>query len=159
MISSKKEGEEELFLLLLFVFECYFCFVLHTCMHTSLVQVLHMFPQLEGHVQYFDVGSPLSNVFYLGTTKGEVYGVDHNTTRFSMEAMTRMRPDVGIPGLFLTGQDVLACGFSGALYGGLFCAMSIVKRNLIEDLAKLSKQAKKELRAKKAENELRAKNE
>ena len=102
-----------------------------------------MFPQLEGHVEYFDVGSPLTNTFYLGTLKGEVYGADHNTARFSLEAMARMRPDVGIPGLYLTGQDVLSCGFSGALYGGLFCAMSIAKRNLIADLTKLTKQIRK----------------
>ena len=95
------------------------------------------------------MGSPLTNTFYLGTAKGEVYGIDHDTTRFSIESMARMRPDVGIPGLYLTGQDVLACGFSGAMFGGLFCAMSITKRDLMTDLGKLTKDLKAEVGSKK----------
>lgn len=76
-----------------------------------------MFPQLEGRMEYFEVGSPLSNTYYLGTEKGEVYGVDHDTTRFSLEAIAQLRPDIGVPGLYLTGQDILTCGISGAMYG------------------------------------------
>ena len=112
-------------------------------------QVLKLFPQLEGRREYFEVGSPLTNVHYLATQKGEVYGADHNVTRFSLEAMASLRPDVGIPGLYLTGQDVLTCGFSGAMYGGLLCAMSITRRNLMQDLTLLTRQIRKELKAKK----------
>lgn len=103
-----------------------------------------LYPQLEGRKEYFEVGSPLTNTYYLGTQKGEVYGADHNTTRFSLEAISNMRPDIGIPGLYLTGQDVMTCGFSGAMYGGLLCAMSITRRNLMEDLKRLSKRVKEE---------------
>ena len=108
-----------------------------------------MFPQLEGRREYFEVGSPLSNIFYLNTVKGEVYGADHNLPRFSMEAIANLRPDIGVPGLFLTGQDVLTCGFSGAMHGGLLCAMCITKRNLVDDLTKLTKKVRKELKSKK----------
>ena len=100
-------------------------------------------------MEYFEVGSPLTNVHYLSTLQGEVYGVDHDTRRFSLHAMANMRPDLGIPGLFLTGQDVMACGFSGAMYGGLLCAMSITRRNLMDDLIKAAKRAKSELKDKK----------
>ncbi len=55
-----------------------------------------MYPQLEGRREYFEVGSPLTNIFYLGTQKGEVYGIDHDTTRFSVDAMACMRPDIGV---------------------------------------------------------------
>ncbi len=105
---------------------------------------MSLFPQLDGRIIYTNSGTPLSNVFYLGSNKGDVYGIDHNVERFSYEAMAKTRPDVGIPGLYLTGQDVMTCGFTGAMYGGLFCAMAILKRNLINDLTKLAKQIKKE---------------
>ena len=107
-----------------------------------------MYPQLEGRREYFEVGSPLSNVYYLGTQKGEVYGVDHNISRFSLEAIANMRPDIGVPGLYLTGQDILVCGFSGALYGGLLSAMAISKRNLMDDLIDLTGKIRKEKKSK-----------
>ena len=92
---------------------------------------------------YMDVGTPLSNMYYLGTPRGEVYGVDHDTRRFSLQAMSDLRPQLGVPGLYLTGQDVFMCGFTGAMFGGLLCASAILKRNLMEDLIRLTKQVKK----------------
>ncbi len=97
-------------------------------------------------MEYFQVLSPLSSVHYRSTQRGEAFGIDHDTRRFSLEAIASMRPDIGIPGLFLTGQDILACGFSGAMHGGLLCAMSITRRNLMDDLVKATKRAKSELK-------------
>ncbi len=97
-------------------------------------------------MEYFEVGSPLTNVYYLATQEGEVYGADHDTRRFSLEAISNMRPDIGIPGLFLTGQDVMACGISGAMYGGLLCTMSIMRRNLMNDLIAAMKITKSKLK-------------
>ena len=42
-----------------------------------------------------------------------------------------------IPGLYLTGQDAMLCGFTGALFGGVLCASAILRRNVIDDLEKL----------------------
>ena len=106
-------------------------------------QVLEMFPNLGEKVEYFDVGTPLSNQYYLSSFSGEVYGLDHNQKRFSMSTLAQLRPETAIPGLFLTGQDVFVCGFSGAMYGGLFCASSILKRNLIADLMQLKLESRK----------------
>ena len=110
-------------------------------------QVCELFPQLEDKLEYMDVGTPLSNQYYLGTPRGEVYGIDHNTVRFSPEAILELRPEIGIPGLYLTGQDILLCGFTGAMYGGVLCASAILKRNLMGDLFALKtkmKEGKKE---------------
>lgn len=96
-----------------------------------------LFPQIADRKEYFEVGTPLSNVHYLGTTRGEVYGVDHDTVRFSMRSMAELRPEIGVPGLFLTGQDIFICGFGGAMMGGLICAATILQRNLLNDLIKL----------------------
>ena len=108
-------------------------------------QVLEIFPNLEDRVEYFDVGTPLSNQYYLGSYSGEVYGIDHDVGRFTLSAMSEMRPQTGLPGLFMTGQDVLACGFSGAMYGGMFCASAVLQLNLLNELIS----ARRELRRRK----------
>lgn len=103
-------------------------------------QVLEIFPRLEGHEEYFDVGTSLSNQFYLGSHSGEVYGVDHNLERFSLDFMAKLRPQTPLGGLYLTGQDVVTCGFSGAMFGGVFCVSSILQRNLVAELANMKKE-------------------
>ena len=108
-------------------------------------QVLAIFPQLEGRKEYFEVGTPLSNQYYLGSHGGEVYGVDHDVTRFSPSVLMELRPETGVKGLFLTGQDVMVCGFSGAMFSGLLCASAILQRQLMADLIN----ARKELKGKK----------
>jgi len=45
--------------------------------------------------------------------------------------------------LLFTGQDVLSCGFAGAMFGGLLSASSILNRNLYSDLVNLRKKLKK----------------
>lgn len=106
-------------------------------------QVCELFPQLEDKLEYLDVGTPLSNQYYLGTSRGEVYGIDHNKERFSPEMIAKLRPDVGVPGLYLTGQDTFICGFSGAMYGGVACASTVLGRNLLGDLLKAKAKVKK----------------
>ena len=58
--------------------------------------------------------------------------------------MPHTNPDFLVAGLFLTGQDVCSCGFSGALYGGLFSAWAALDRNIMTDLIKIHKATKKE---------------
>ena len=103
-------------------------------------QVLEMFPRLESHEEYFDVGTSLSNQYYLASHSGEVYGVDHTLERFSLETMARLRPQTALEGLYLTGQDVMVCGFSGALHGGVFTASAILQRNLMAEVASVRKE-------------------
>lgn len=100
-------------------------------------QVLEMYPQLEDKVDYMEVGTPLSNQFYIASPKGEIYGCDHGRKRFNPTTLSMLRPDTPIPGLYLTGQDISTCGFSGAMQGGLMTSMVILKRNLIGDLVSL----------------------
>ena len=51
-----------------------------------------------------DVGTPLSNKFYLGQPEGEIYGLDHRLNRNHPEISMHLRPESGIPGLYLTGR-------------------------------------------------------
>jgi len=97
-------------------------------------QVVEVFPQLEARVQYLEVGSPLTNYDYLAAPHGELYGANHNIARFSTETAALLRPQTPISGLFLTGQDVMTCGFVGALEGGMLCASAVLHRQLLLDL-------------------------
>ena len=107
-------------------------------------QVCRFHPNLKDKVAYFDVGSPLSNQYYIAASRGEFYGADHNVDRFRPQSVLNLRADTSIKGLYLTGQDVLVCGFSGGLYGGFLSACTILRRNLMNDLLALRKQCKKE---------------
>ena len=111
-------------------------------------QVCEMFPHLEDKLEYMEVGTPLSNQYYLGTPRGEVYGIDHDAKRFSPLTISELRPETPISGLYLTGQDIFVCGIIGAMYGGVLCASAVLKRNLMRDLIELTKQVKKEQKAK-----------
>jgi all-trans-retinol 13,14-reductase len=56
-------------------------------------------------VEHFEVGSPVSNSYYIGSPRGEIYGLDHSVQRFgSPEVNMHLRPDTDIPGLLLTGD-------------------------------------------------------
>ena len=83
-------------------------------------------PKTRGHVAFTSVGTPLSNDFYLGSVRGEVYGLDGCNDRYSsLEALLAQHPQTPIKGLYLTGQDSLSVGVVTALFAGLFTACRI----------------------------------
>ena len=68
---------------------------------------------------YTDVATPLSNNHYLNSTRGEVYGLDHCIERYDgVDAMLALHPQTEVPGLYMTGQDVLCVGIVSALVSG-----------------------------------------
>ncbi|PIK49411.1 hypothetical protein BSL78_13711 [Apostichopus japonicus] len=102
------------------------------------------YSQTLRQVEYFDSGSPLTNSYYIRADKGEMYGLDHNKERFSAEASVALHPQTAVPNLYLTGQDVLTCGFSGGLYGALFASCHTLNRNVVFDALSLKKRLKKQ---------------
>ena len=36
--------------------------------------------------------------------------------------VAQLRPETDVPGLYLTGQDILTCGFTGGLFAGVIAA-------------------------------------
>jgi all-trans-retinol 13,14-reductase len=105
-------------------------------------QTLALFPQLKDKVEYMQFGSPITNKYYIGANKGEMYGCDHNLARFTPLASTELRPETNIKNLYLAGQDIFTCGFVGGAFGGLICASSILNRNVYNDLTVLKKKSK-----------------
>jgi all-trans-retinol 13,14-reductase len=107
--------------------------------------VLQFYPQLEDKVEYLEVGTPVTNNYYLNTPRGEIYGLDHTAQRFGdPEISMHLRAETEIPGLLLTGQDITSCGFTGALFGGLMSAATALNRNLYSDLISLRTQIRKQ---------------
>ncbi len=80
-------------------------------------------PQLRGKVDYSEVSTPLSTSHFCRYKKGEAYGLAHNKERFQQDWL---KPKTAVPGLYLTGQDVISCGVVGALMAGMVTAMSVV---------------------------------
>lgn len=106
-------------------------------------QVCTLYPHLEDKLEYLEVGTPLSNQFYLDSYRGEVYGLDHDIKRFNPFVQADLRPQLSIPGLYLTGQDILSDGLSGAMHAGVLTVSAILKRNLMADMIKLRSKWKK----------------
>jgi len=102
-------------------------------------QACQLFPQIRDHIDFKDIGSPVTNKFYLAQPHGELYGLDHTATRMSPWVSAQLRPKTDISGLYLTGQDILSCGFTGALMAGLLTASSVLGRNCMSDLISLHK--------------------
>lgn len=101
-------------------------------------QMLTYYPQLRDKIEMEMIGSPLTNNHYIGSYRGEIYGLDHNIARFaSADIGRKLRPQTDIKGLYLTGQDIFNCGFMGAAIGGLLTASAILNRNLWKDLIEL----------------------
>ena len=80
-------------------------------------------PQLRGNVDYHEVSTPLSTNWFGGYQRGELYGLAHTDERMRQDWLG---PRTNIPGLWLTGQDVLTCGVTGAMMAGLLTTMSLV---------------------------------
>jgi all-trans-retinol 13,14-reductase len=79
-------------------------------------------PQLRGRIDYWEVSTPLSMQWFCGYGRGELYGLDHDPQRLRQDWL---RPRTRVPGLWLTGQDVMSCGVTGAMMGGLVSATAI----------------------------------
>tara|TARA_Y200000002_G_scaffold373249_1_gene372068 strand:- start:1256 stop:3019 length:1764 start_codon:yes stop_codon:yes gene_type:complete len=105
------------------------------------------YPKTKGKILHSEVGTPLTNQFYLNAMYGEGYGLNSTPYRFSNGF--DLKPKTNISNLYLTGQDICTLGFTGALMGGLLTAHSILgygtlldiitNRNLINDLIKVDK--------------------
>lgn len=104
---------------------------------TMIEQACGLFPQIRDHIDYIEIGTPVTNCHYLASPHGEIYGLDHGSSRFDPWRIAQLRSKTDVPGLFITGQDALLCGFTGALFGGVLCAGAVLGRNVMGDLETL----------------------
>ena len=108
------------------------------------------YPKTKGKVEFISIATPLTNLYYLN--RADSYGLEHTPAHYA-GALDLLRPQTAIPGLYVTGQDCASVGIVGALNGGILTAHAIMgytfwdlvvaKRNLIEDLMAMDKEAEK----------------
>merc|ERR1712046_228330 len=88
---------------------------------TVLLNALYRhFPQLQGKATYIDVGTPLSNIHYLGRSAS--YGLTQDADRFLDPTLRVAVPKIS--NLYLTGQDV---GFGGIFVQPLVAWLTFAK--------------------------------
>lgn len=87
-----------------------------------LEKLFEKLPHLRDHIDYYELSTPLSTAHFCRYPTGEIYGLNHDPNRFEQ---TWLRPKTGVPGLYLTGQDILTCGVAGAMIAGLVTAIAV----------------------------------
>jgi len=83
------------------------------------------FPALAPLVVFHELGTPLATAAFTAHEKGGFYGVEATPRRILSNSLNARTP---VPGLFLTGQDVLTPGIAGAFWAGALSAAAIDSR-------------------------------
>jgi len=89
-------------------------------------------PGISNNIVHKDLGTPLTNVYYVNTTKGSVYGTEKS---FKQIGPFAYKSETEIENLYLCGASILSHGVAGASYSGVETAAKILKCRQ-EDLLK-----------------------
>ena len=92
--------------------------------------VYRRLPQLRGKVDHAELSTPLSTAHFSGHPRGEIYGLDSSPGRFELP----LRAKTPVPGLFLTGADLVSPGVGGAAFAGVLCAGAILGQKVVTAL-------------------------
>lgn len=103
----------------------------HELSERLLENVYRNVPQVRGRIAYQELSTPLSTRHFCNYARGEIYGVDHTPQRFRLGWL---RPHTPVRGLYLTGQDVVTDGVTGALMSGALTASAILRRNVLGEI-------------------------
>ncbi|MEL7129766.1 MAG: NAD(P)/FAD-dependent oxidoreductase, partial [Pseudomonadota bacterium] len=91
----------------------------------KLLDVLYTsYPQLRGRLDFHELSTPLSTRHFLNAPDGEALGAAFKIDRFGVANWLNRKTKV--PGLYLTGQDTLAMGFTPSLISGVLTAAAIL---------------------------------
>ncbi|SRX75633.1 phytoene desaturase family protein [Aequorivita antarctica] len=89
-------------------------------------------PNVREHIVHKELGTPITNEYYINTTKGSVYGTEKKLTQigpFAYKAKSEIK------NLYLCGASIVSHGVAGAGYSGLQTAGEILKlkqKNLLK---------------------------
>lgn len=79
-------------------------------------------PSVRGKIDVAELSTPLSTRHFSNYARGELYGLDHTPARYRLP----LRAATPIKGLYLTGQDLVSCGVSAALFAGVVTTTAIL---------------------------------
>lgn len=100
----------------------------------SMLEILGgLHPDAVRHIDWAEVSTPLSTAHFSNYPRGEIYGLEHTPARF---AVNWLRPRTFLPGLWLTGQDIVTAGIGGALMSGAVTASAILGKNVVAEIMK-----------------------
>jgi len=88
-----------------------------------MVSIKKEFPGIEDHIVHIDLGTPLTNEFYLNSTRGNIYGTEKTLKQIGPFAF---RPKSPFKNLYLTGASILSHGVAGAAHSGVATAATIL---------------------------------
>lgn len=94
--------------------------------------VFALFPALADYSDE-DAATPATTEHYVQGHLGASYGLDTPTKRFfDWDIVRALRPETDLPGVFLTGQDILMLGVSGAMTNGILTAQVMLTPSVID---------------------------
>jgi all-trans-retinol 13,14-reductase len=80
-------------------------------------------PAIHKNINHMELGTPITNEFYINATKGNVYGTEKGfmqTGPFSYKAKTE------IENLYMCGASIMSHGVAGASYSGVKTAAEVL---------------------------------
>ncbi|WP_149275950.1 phytoene desaturase family protein [Pareuzebyella sediminis] len=80
-------------------------------------------PGITSHIVHCELGTPLTNEFYINTTRGNVYGTEKSLRHIGPFAY---RAKSEIENLYLCGASILSHGVAGASHSGVETAAQIL---------------------------------
>ena len=84
-------------------------------------------PQVKGKVEFYHLGTPLTEVTYLSSFRGGSYGTYCNQEMFApINRGWTTTPHTSVPGLFVAGSDAFLPSVVGAMYGGSLGACAVL---------------------------------
>jgi all-trans-retinol 13,14-reductase len=84
-------------------------------------------PQLKDKIIWVQSATPLSSEHYLNAFRGADYGSRVDVNYFSKESHKYlMTPETYFTNLFQAGQDAFTPSISGAMHGGILCALRML---------------------------------
>jgi all-trans-retinol 13,14-reductase len=79
-------------------------------------------PGIKNKIDYMSLSTPLTTRHFCNYQHGEIYGLAHTPERFQQK---ELKACTSIKGLFLSGQDIIACGIAGATMTGFITAAAM----------------------------------
>ncbi len=80
-------------------------------------------PGLRELVEFKELSTPLSVGHFTDFPRGSIYGLPATPERYRQRWLSPRTP---VPGLYLTGADVVSLGIGGAMMGGVFTASMVL---------------------------------